>query len=405
MKEYRRVMLFLSYLCMLGFAFTLQSIPPVLPLIIKGLKLSHTQAGVLMGIYSLPAIFLSIPAGMLSDRFGPFRIGIASLSFIIIGNAVFTLADTFLIASIGRAVAGLGAAVIVIIAAHMLSQWYGDREIGTAMGIFNTAMPVGTIICFTLFGRLGEALGWRFPFYITICISSIALIAFIFLYKSAPVTSDAGPIGQDTQKKISKDNEDKPVGIFSKIIQLKATMWLVGLCWMWFNIAVISFSTFAPDFFVAKGYKLGRAGFLVSLLMWGSLGISPIIGRLVDRVNKREFFIGTGGVLISTAILIVSGVDHVLYPMILMAIAVALVPAPVFSYPPRILNKGNLGLGFGVLNMVSNIGMFLGPSAAGAVRDVTGSYVTSFLFLAGIAFLVTVTAWILHMIKGRLNTD
>ncbi len=160
-KEYRRVMLVLSYLCMLSFAFTLQSVPPVLPLIIKGLKLSHTQAGLLMGIYALPAIFLSIPAGMLSDRLGPFKIGIASLFLIIAGNAVFAVSNTFLLASVGRAVAVLGAAIIVIIAAHMLSQWYGGHGIGTAMGIFNTAMPVGTIICFTVFGRLGETLGWR----------------------------------------------------------------------------------------------------------------------------------------------------------------------------------------------------------------------------------------------------
>ncbi len=390
-REYRRVMLLLSYLCMLGFAFTLQSIPPVLPLIIKGLKLSHTQAGFLMGVYALPAIFLSIPAGMLSDRLGPFKIGITSLFLIIAGNAVFAMSNTFLVAGIGRAVAGLGAAIIVIIAAQMLSQWYGAHGIGTAMGIFNTAMPVGTIICFTAFGKLGEILGWRFPFFITIAVNAAALAAFIFLYKSAPKLPE----------KASTEDIKKTGGFFSGVLQLDITMWLVGLCWMWFNIAVISFSTFAPDFFVTKGYGLGIAGFLVSLLMWGSLGISPLIGRLIDRFDKSEFLIGAGGLLISIAILLVAGVDHVLFPMILMATAVALVPAPVFSFPSRILNQRSLGLGFGVLNMVASLGMFLGPSAAGMVRDSTGSYIKSFIFLAVLALLVTITAWILRIMIKR----
>jgi len=382
---------------MLGFAFTLQSIPPVLPLIIRDLKLSHTQAGFLMGIYALPAIFLSIPAGMLSDRLGPFKIGIVSLSLIIIGNAVFAVSNTFLIACVGRAVAGLGAAIIVIIAAHMLSQWYGGHGIGTAMGIFNTAMPVGTIICFTVFGRLGEIFSWRVPLYITIAVNTAVLAAFVFLYKSAPGQPDHEP-----PEKTSIENANKKGGIFSGILQLNLTMWLVGLCWMWFNIAVISFSTFAPDFFVTKGYGLGVAGFLVSLLMWGSLGISPIIGRLIDKIDRSEFFIGAGGLLVSIAILLVAGINSVLFPMILMAVAVALVPAPVFSFPSRILNQRSLGLGFGVLNMVASIGMFLGSSAAGIVRDTTGSYAKSFIFLAAIALLVTVTAWILK-VRGNAN--
>jgi len=389
-------MLLLSYLCMLGFAFTLQSVPPVLPLIIKGLKLSHTQAGFLMGIYALPAIFLSIPAGMLSDSLGPYKIGIASLFLIIVGNAVFAASNTFLLACVGRAVAGLGAAIIVIIAAHMLSQWYGRHGIGTAMGIFNTAMPVGTIICFTVFGRLGETLGWRAPIFITIAVNVAGLAVFVFLYKSAPEQPNPQP-----PEKTSIENGKNAGGIFSGILQLNVTMWLVGLCWMWFNIAVISFSTFAPDFFVTKGYGLGVAGFLVSLLMWGSLGISPIIGRLIDRIDRSEFFIGAGGLLISIAILLVAGVDHVLFPMVLMAVAVALVPAPVFSFPSRILNQRSLGLGFGVLNMVASLGMFLGPSAAGIIRDSTGSYIKSFIFLAALALLVTITAWILRIMIKR----
>ena len=45
LNKYRWIILILAYLCMLGFAFTLQSIPPVLPLIIRGLELTHGQAG------------------------------------------------------------------------------------------------------------------------------------------------------------------------------------------------------------------------------------------------------------------------------------------------------------------------------------------------------------------------
>ena len=107
---------------MLGFASTLQSIHPVLPLIIRGLELTHGKAGLLMGLFALPGIVLSILAGLLSDRLGPFKIGVASISLIIVGNTTLAISNTFLVACAGRAVAGSGAAITGIVAAQMLSH-------------------------------------------------------------------------------------------------------------------------------------------------------------------------------------------------------------------------------------------------------------------------------------------
>lgn len=392
LNKYRWIILILAYLCMLGFAFTLQSIPPVLPLIIRGLELTHGQAGLLMGLFALPAIVLSILAGLLSDRLGPFKIGVASISLIIVGNTILAISKTFLVACAGRAVAGTGAAIIGIVAAQMLSQWFGGQGIGTAMGIFNTAMPVGTIICFSAFGSIGERLGWRLPIFITVTVNVAVLIAFLILYKPAPESHD----------KTIPERTKKTGGIFSGLLRLKFSVWLVGLCWMWFTASVTSFSTFAPDFFVSKGYSLSHAGVLVSLLMWGSLGISPIIGRMLDRVNNGELLIGVGGLCISAAIFLVSWVDHFLFPMIIMTVAVALIPVPVFSFPSKLLKPEDLGLGFGILTMLSSLGMFFGPTTAGLVRHSTGSYEKSFIYLAILALLVTLTAFIL---KFRIKRD
>jgi len=112
-----------------------------------------------MSLFALPAIFLSILAGLLSDHWGPFKTGVISLILVIIGTLIFAVSSTLLYAGLGRVIAGVGAATISIVAAQILSQWFRGRELGTAMGIYNTAMPVGTIICFTTFGGLGESLG------------------------------------------------------------------------------------------------------------------------------------------------------------------------------------------------------------------------------------------------------
>jgi predicted MFS family arabinose efflux permease len=375
----------------LGFALPLQSLPPILTLIIEELKLSHAEAGLLMSLFALPAIFLAILAGLLSDRWGPFKTGVISLVLVIIGTLIFAISGTFLYAALGRVIAGIGAVTISIVAAQVLSQWFRGYKVGTAMGIYNTAVPVGTIICFTTFGRLGESLGWRMPIFITVIMSVAVLAAFLLLYKPVP----------NPAQKINFNKGKKSTGLFSSLPKVGILMWLVGFCWMWFNAAIISFSTFAPDFFISKGYSIGAAGSLASLPMWGALGISPIIGRLVDKVDNEDLFIGVGGVIIAAAIYLVTRSTDFLLPMIIIAVAGAFIPAPVYSFTSKILEPENLGLGFGILSTVSSIGMFFGPYIAGLVRDKTGSYETSFIFLSILALLITITALILRIRMRR----
>jgi predicted MFS family arabinose efflux permease len=389
--RYRWVILVLSWLSMLVFAFTMQCLPPILPLVIDALKLTHTEAGSLMSLFALPAILLGISAGMLADRWGPFKTGAFSFIFVIIGTLIFALSGSFLYAGLGRVVAGVGAVTISVVAAQVLSQWFRGSEIGTAMGINNTAMPAGTIISFTALGRLGEDLSWRAPLFITVMVSVVGLAVFLLLYRPAP----------DPVQRIASENEEKVAGLFSALLEVETPMWLVGLCWMWFNAAVISFSTFAPDFFVAKGYSISFAGFLTSLLMWGALALSPVIGYLVDKVNNSDLIIGAGGVMIATAIYLVARSTDFVFPMVVMAVAVAFIPAPVFSFASKFLEQKKLGLGFGTLATVSSIGTVFGPYVAGLVRDRTGSYELSFFFLAMLAMLAAITALMLRIKMRR----
>jgi len=383
----------MAYICILVFAFTLQSIPPILPLIIEELNLSHAEAGLLISLFTFPSIFLAILAGLLSDRLGSFKVGLISLILVIIGTLFFAFSRTFPYVALGRLIAGTGAVTISIVAAKTLSHWFQGREIGTAMGIYNTAMPVGTIICFTTFGRLGESSGWRAPILITAIISLIGLTAFVFLYKPAPNT-----------QQINAHKKQEEAGFLSSLFTVVNLIWLVGLCWLWFNAAAISFSTFAPDFFVSKGSSIGYAGLLTSLLMWGSLCLSPIIGRLIDKFNNNDIFIGVGGLTLALSLYLISQSDNFLFPMAVMALAVAFAPTPVFSFLSKNVPPKDLGLGFGILGMVSGIGMFFGPYLSGLIRDKTGSYENTFIFLSILAILIPATAVILRIkIKRAKN--
>lgn len=384
--KYHWVILFMVYICMLVFAFTLQFLPPILPTIIANFQLSHTQAGLLMSLFTLPSIFLAIIAGLLSDRWGTYKVGLFSFFLVITGTLTFVLSRTFVLAGIGRTIAGAGAVTLTIVAAKILSQWFQGREVGSAMGIYNTAMPVGSIICFSTFGKLAEQSGWQMPVFITAAVGFLGLVVFLFLYRAAPILP---------QKEAPNKQEEKT--IFSNVLHIAGLVWMSALCWLLFNAAVISFSTFAPDFFIAKGETIGHAGFLTSLLMWGSLILSPIIGRLIDKFNSNGIFIGAGGFILAVSLVFVSKTTSFLPPMAVMAVAVAFVPTPVFSYLSKNLPPKDLGVGFGILGMVSGMGMFFGPYLSGMIREKTGSYETAFFFLAILSLLLTAAAVIFQL--------
>ncbi|MEE9594773.1 MAG: MFS transporter [Candidatus Hydrothermarchaeales archaeon] len=380
-EGYRWRILVLVFISMLSFGLVFQSIPPVLALIIDELGITHAQAGLLMGLFALPGIFLAILSGMLSDYYGARRIGSISLALIVIGTAISGTADGFTALAIGRLVAGIGALTYAVVAPQILSQWFMGKEVGLAMGFFNTGLPLGTIIAFNAFGRIGIEMGWRAPILLTTAVSMATLLLFLIIYKPVPVT----------EKKAK-------AAIFTNPLKTGPGIWLVGGAWMWFNAGFIAFLTFAPDYFVSRGLGIARAGFLASIIMFAALILNPVIGYLSHRFGIKEVFIAVGGVLVAVLFLLIpfSGLP-ILALMVLLGVAATLTPPSIYSLPSDILPPEKLGLGFGIITTLLNVGIVLGPYLVGLTIDVTGEFTMGFVLMAAFTFLAAPTILVLKM--------
>jgi predicted MFS family arabinose efflux permease len=391
-KNYPWKALISSYICALVFAFALQSISPILPLIITELNLSYTEAGLLMSFSALPAILFSLSAGLLADRWGSYRVGATSFILVTVGILIFAMSNSFISASIGRVITGISAMAISIVGTQIISKAFERNRIGAALGLYGTAVPFGVVVCLATFGNIGEILGWRTPIYITAAISVAGLIAFLLLHKTET---------KFTQNTFNTD--ERKTDLFPKIFNIGGNIWLVGLCWMWFNAAFVSFITFAPDFLITEGYTIGSAGLITSLIMGGALVFTPFIGRLIDRVQNNELFIGAAGIISASAIFIVTQSSNFIIAIILLSIGQVFMPTSIFSLPSKILKPQYFGLAFGIINMVNNIGVLGGPFIAGLVRDMTGSYEQVFYILSIFAILSTLSAIVLRIWNRKLK--
>ena len=64
----------------------------------------------------------------------------------IIGAVLFSYAGAVPILAISRIISGMGAMTIFVISPQIIAQWFAGGRMGIAMGVFNTGMPLGTIL-------------------------------------------------------------------------------------------------------------------------------------------------------------------------------------------------------------------------------------------------------------------
>jgi predicted MFS family arabinose efflux permease len=388
-SSYRWKILTVLFLSQLSFAVTVQSIPPVMSLVIAHFHLSHHEAGLLMGMFSLPGIFLSLPSGMLSDRWGVKPVGIVALILTAGGTLLVAVGQSFPVVLAGRMIAGMGAVTLVVIVPKAVAQWFAGGEMGMAMGLFNTAMPLGTIVMLNVGPVLARFGGWRTGIWATLIFTALATVIFITLYRNPATSRSPAP--------------ENPAGTRSGR-KIGLPIWLVGAAWGFFNMSIMSLFTFAPDFLVGRGLNLGRAGFDTSLVMVGSMLFSPVIGYLTDRAGRKAAFIGIGGVGMAVLLLFLPAVGGNFGVLFLaVGVAAALIPAPIFSLVADVVDHDRLGLGYGILSTILNLGMFVGPQIVGWGRDITGSYTASFWLMAFFALLATVSIAVMTPYRRRAS--
>jgi len=362
-------------LCGLASAVTMQSVPPILSLVKAEFNLSYAQGGLLMSLFALPGVVISIPAGMLADRYGQKTIGIISFALIIAGTATFASGNSLLVLALGRIVAGTGAVTLLVLAPQLLAQWFAGREVGTAMGVFNASLPLGAILSLNFLAMLGQNLGWRASVWISAVVPLIALIAFVFFFTPAPGTS------QRIQSKGAS---------FLQSIRLTGILiWIVSIAWLLFNAAAISIVTFTPELLQGSGLTITAAGFVTSAVMWPPILLSPVVGYLIDKIDHKRAIITIGGLVLAIfTVMIPTATSWILALIIIVGIAQVLILAPIFALATEVTGSEKVGLGFGIFNACLNLGTLAGPAAAGAIMDVTGSYQASYTLMAGFAFLI-----------------
>lgn len=382
-SNYRWAVLFVSFFTFMAFAFVFQLVPPLLKAIRMEVGAGEAESGLLMSMVMIPGIFLALPAGLLVNRYGFRLLGFSSTIMVAIGSLTTAFASTFVTALLGRFIIGVGGAFIIVGMPTIIPQWFSHKDLGKAMGIYGTNMPVATILAFPAASILEHKFDWHYPFYVGTVLAVVDAIVFAAIIREGPLKG---------QRKLAE------AGGLTHAVR-NGEIWKASLVWMFFNTTAIAFLSWAPTFFQDfKGLEPFYASLLASVLMYAAVVFVPIFGWASDKFGKRKPFMVAGSIMMALALISTAYTFDLtlILSVLVLGMAAAMVPPIVMTVTAESLPSNLAGTGFSIVTLCQNIGITLSAPLAGYLIERTQSLSLTFFGISLFAFAGAIVALMLR---------
>lgn len=260
--------------------------------IVQDFNMSAGVMGLLGSIYFYCYAAMQLPAGLLSDSIGPRKTVTVFLLVASVGSILFGLAPGIYTAFGGRILVGFGASMVFIPTMKILSQWFRAKEFASMAGILNAVGGVGALAATWLLAFMTSGIGWRASFVIIGCCTLFLLIVVWFVVRDRP--EDRGWPSILSIENTENDGNAKPTGIGlmegAKRVISNKYFWPVAI-WFFFDCGIFfGFGALwgGPYLMHVYGLSRGETGAVLSMIAYGMIVGSPLLGFVSDRVLKSR---------------------------------------------------------------------------------------------------------------------
>lgn len=345
-----------------------------LMLFIVGMGFSAPFIGRLLDRYSAR---LLVPVGALVMGVGMIAVALAP-TLLLMGVAVLLLV-------------AVGATMIGPLAANTLGARWFHRRRGLALGIIAVGTSVGGAVLVPLMALTMAQAGWRGALVIQGLLIAVfvGVPGFLFL-RDRPADLGLQPDGDPARAMATEPGR----AWTARAALAQRDFWCIALAVaLTFAInqaTLISLVPYGTD----RGFTLGQATQLVSVLAACSILGKLAIGALADRIDKRWLLLAVvGAVLVEQGALLAQPSYGLLMAVCGIAGFASGGTLPVWaSLIGERFGATSFGYVMGLMNPVNTIVSLLAIGFIGRVFDVTGSYAMAFQVFLGVALAAAVCA-------------
>ncbi len=372
-----------------GLSFAVVS--PVLPLISEDHGITHTSAGLLVGVVTLIQAAFGVPAGILVGRVGIKRTYSAAL--LLMGTSVFmVLSPGFAELVVLRLLFGLGMGIIFPATGPVIMQWFRPSEMSVVTSMNVVAMSLGMVVSVSTAVPLAGVLGgWE---NVMAVYGAVALAGGGAWMLWGRVEGGAAVAPLLSWKEI-------------KAVLRSRFVLLLGVADAACFSQYMALAAWLPTFYhETRDMSLTQAGFITSLLPFTGIFAVLLGGFLPLKIGPRKLFLIVPGALAA-----LGGLGSFLFDApAITYLAVIVLGVGSWMYVPSLLTlptefpgmtPQRVAIVWGWITTVTGAGAFISPLAVGALRDGTGSYLPAFLIFAVIAWFLVVAGFMMPDTRSR----
>ena len=355
------------------------SMGPALTAIIETFRLSHATASMMTAIPDVLMGALALPTPWLVRRFGVSRILMLALGLLSLSIAIRAYAGTSAVLIMATVGVGAGIAVAGAMFAGIAKASFANHA-AFIMGIYATALSLGSTLSAGLTGWMLQLAGWRLATGVWAVFGLIAIIAWGLVIRKSATTWPAS-VTSSTAIAQSRLPLHTPVA------------WLIALFFACVNFLFYSILTWTAAMYQERGMPAAEAGVVLASFTFCFMLASPVVGMYSRHVDRRGWLVSCA--LLSTiglAGMATPGASPWLWvPLTAIGLGGAFTLAMTLpldhTHSPDAANRWNA--------FVLTIGYLIaatGPFTMGWMRDVSGQFEGAYQLLVGVAVLMLVIA-------------
>lgn len=383
------------------------------PLSEGGMEWTASEYGFYAGSYSIFNIFLLMLflGGIILDKCGIRFTGLLATGMMMGGAAVnwfalqyvaptiyvempvtlFGLIPEYLktqvlVSALGFGMFGVGCDITGITVSKVVTKWFTGHELASAMGIQVAMARLGTASAISLSPVIAQTYGLPAP----LLVGALLLLAGFVMFGVYTMMDKPHPGQEPTPSPSQKEPTPDPSlkggemedGEPSTLLQSFKTkllrnsgFWIIAILCVLFYSSLRPFLKFATDLLVNKyGIDVVTAGWIVSLLPYGTIVLTPLFGSIYDRIGRGAtlMLIGCALVLFCHVVLalpIINTTWVATLMMVLLGVAFSLVPSAMWPSVPKLVPLQVLGTSYSIIYYIQNIGLMLMPMFVGNIID------------------------------------
>jgi MFS family permease len=250
------------------------------------------------------------------------------------------------------------------------------------MAIFVNSWPAGIALSLLTLPLIGTSYGISTVYLAVAALIGLGLVLLAAAYQSPADAVTAGATAARLDRNVM-------IAVIT-----------AGLSWGLFNVGFAMIFSFGPSLLVERGWSIGAAGSVVSIVLWLAVVSVPLGGFVADRTGRPEWILVAGCIVFAMLMVALPRSGAVIPTVIALGLVCGQPAGPIMSLPARVLQPATRAVGMGLFYTVYYATMMLGPVVGGACAKWTGSAAAAFDFGAAAILACPLLLWAFNRIPA-----